>query len=220
MFFVIFNLFFCPGFHNGPMKTAFHCPTPWSQQLLLVEYVHICPFTWVHWTFSFPAHLDTLTIRRGVFLPIGSSIHPSLPQDLGSALFKPLHSHGHLMSSSCPSLSRGSDGVALHPGLSSPGWIRLFNLQKVINLIAGRPKLPRSMHINPTFNASKLKPVHDSPPVTSGTTSSTTWLMVVLNILLHPMRERTPVLGHWVALWAKGKVLGSGSLHHQLGPHH
>lgn len=157
MFFVIFNLFFCPGFHNGPIKTTFHCPTPWSQQLL---YVHICPFTWVHWTFSFPAHLDIVTtIRKGVFLPMASSIHPSLLQDLGPALFKPLHP----MSSSCPSLSRGSHGVALHPGLPSPGCIRLFNLQKVINLTAGRPKLPRSMHINPTFNASQLKPVHESP---------------------------------------------------------
>lgn len=30
-------------------------PTFWSQQLLSVERVHICPFTLVHWTFSFPA---------------------------------------------------------------------------------------------------------------------------------------------------------------------
>lgn len=47
----------------------------------------------------------------------------------------------------------------------SPIFVDLFPISKVVNSVAIRLKLPRSMCIHPTFHVSKVKPLVENPVV-------------------------------------------------------
>lgn len=102
-------------------------------------------------------------------------------------------------------------GVAVHPGPTPKNSgqeadalvFSPFELQKIINLVPVRLKLPKSMHIHNTFHISRIKPSFSSPTPCHHPASLMKVLHILSNAFCAPDAEggASNILG---GVWSRG----------------
>lgn len=172
---------------NQQMETALRCmaskhPSSWSQQLLWVEYAH-------NTLSSSSTGLSPFQCAYGFQPPLFPSLEREASCPSVQAFIKRCHRTWNqartvLLRSvqrySVAANRRRSEAPAYQAGqmvwLSTkdlplrvdskklaPKFIGPFEIEKMVNPVAVRLRLPGAMKINPTFHVSKVKPVHESP---------------------------------------------------------
>ena len=171
---------------NQEMETALRCmasqnPTSWSEQLLWVEYAHntltssatgLSPF---ECTYGFqpplfpalekeascPSVQDfirrcrrTWTRARAALLRAADRYTAASNRHRSKA---PDYQPGQKVWLSTRDLPLRVESKKLAPHFIGP-----FEIQEIVNPVAVRLKLPRSMRVHPTFHVSKVKPVRES----------------------------------------------------------
>ena len=171
---------------NQEMETALRCmtsqnPTSWSEQLLWVEYAHntltssatgLSPF---ECTYGFQPPLfpalekeascpsvqefirrcrRTWTRARAALLRAADRYTTASNRHRSKA---PDYQPGQKVWLSTRDLPLRVESKKLAPRFIGP-----FEVQEIVNPVAVRLKLPRSMRVHPTFHVSKIKPVQES----------------------------------------------------------
>ncbi len=174
---------------NQELETALRCvasqnPSSWSSQLLWVEYAHnslVCSATGLSpfqcaYSYQpplFPAQEKEISCPsvqafichcRRTWLQVRSTLLCSVGCYAATANCRrttaPTYQAGRQVWLSTQDLPLRVESKKMAPKFIGP-----FTIQRVINPVAVRLKLPRSMRVHPTFHVSKIKPVHNSPLV-------------------------------------------------------